>query len=101
MNWYGKRSEKSEENTLGKAQPIIRSQNPLYCILLAYQKLFDKPKTKQLRSRAFLGQLLGGFNGELIQWKVGLSLPIDEPIGLTPYRGFTHRVAEAVGKENE
>lgn len=100
VDWYGNRpvkSEKPEENTLGNASLSIRSQDPLYCTLLAYQKLFNE----KLYPRAFLGQSLGGFNGELVQWKLGLSLPIDESIGLTPYREFSQRVAAAVSDSNE
>jgi hypothetical protein len=85
---------------------VERNSDPLYITLLAYKKLFDNVNIKsesnnKLRLRAFWGQALSGFNGELIQWKLGLSLPIDEPIGLTPYREFSQRVANAVGDYNE
>ncbi|TVP63374.1 MAG: hypothetical protein EA343_08275 [Nodularia sp. (in: Bacteria)] len=97
VKWYGERPLRAEAS---------RTADPLYVALLAYQKLFDNAdkitdETEKLRPRAFLGQSLSGFNGELIQWKLGLSLPIDEPIGLTPYREFTQRVATAVGESNE
>lgn len=95
-DWYAERPLRSGTN---------RSDDPLYCTLLAYQKLFDNidatddKANESLRPRAFLGQALSGFNEELIQWKIGLTLPIDEPTGLTPYREFTQRVANAVGSE--
>ena len=86
---------------LGQAQKSVQAGDPLYCTLLAYRKLFDnatdEASNENLRPRAFLGQALSGFNAELVQWKLGLALPIDEPIGLPPYRAFTERVAAAVG----
>lgn len=80
----------------------VRMDDPLYGILLAYRRLFVDGEREgggegELRTRTFLGQSLSGFNDELIQWKSALTLPMDEPIGLAPYRDFTARVARAVG----
>ena len=93
IKWYAERPLKTGSS---------RAEDPLSIALLAYQKLFDGDDNQdnKLRPRAFLGQALSGFNGEMIQWKLGLSLPIDEPIGLTPYRNFTRSVADAVHKHN-
>lgn len=112
LNWYKARPHKpgpSPQDTPDKAALTKPKdslvEDPLYCTLLAYKKLFEgsdtETNTGSLQPRAFLGQSLGGFNGELIQWKLGLALPIDEPIGMEPYRTFTHRVAAAVGTDNE
>lgn len=96
MKWYGERPLRGDRE---------RTTDPLYCILLAYQKLFHSEQAtaaaanQKLRLRAFVGQALSSFNDELLQWKRGLSLPIDEPIGLKPYRDFTLNVAEQVGDE--
>ena len=97
--WYEKRPLLQDGNS--------RYQDPLYCTLCAYRKLFDNADAQDadaaqpLRPRAFLGQALSGFNEELLQWKSGLTLPIDEPIGLKPYRDFSRRIAAAVGRTNE
>lgn len=122
--WYKERplkssgkSNTSEVPTLETATVQELAADPLYCTLLAYQKLFQSTSTKanakdantkasdkdskKLQPRAFLAQALTGFNGELIQWKLGLSLPIDEPIGLASYREFTRRVAALVGDETD
>lgn len=77
-----------------------RSNDPIFCVLLAYQNLFqhDTPANEILHPRPFLGQALNGFHQELIQWKLGLRLPIDEPIGLAPYRQFTQAVEQAINR---
>ena len=105
LTWYKRRplrKGKSGESPviIGNAEPGVQVRDPLYCTLLAYQKLFDHAGAEgageKFRMRPFLAQGLSGFNEELIQWKLSLTLPIDEPIGLTPYREFTERVADAV-----
>ncbi|MGB3308476.1 MAG: hypothetical protein WA939_23155 [Nodosilinea sp.] len=101
MSWYRQRPLKSG-TTLDKVAPLQRATDPLYCALRAYEQLFDNAQSKvaePLRLRAFLSQALSGFNGELLQWKLGLSLPIEEPIGLAPYKEFTQDVATAVQDE--
>ena len=100
VKWYKARPLKTKDNS-------SRNLDPLFCTLLAYQKLFDNAKAsaseavEPLQPRAFLNQSLGGFSEELLQWKPALTLPIDEPIGLKPYREFTRRVAAAVGRTTE
>lgn len=102
VEWYKTRPLRPgiSQETRGEVPPEVRIQDPLYVTLLAYQKLFEDAE-ESLQPRTFLGQSLGGFNGELIQWKLGLALPIDEPIGMEPYRTFTRQVADAVGINNE
>lgn len=98
LAWYGQRPRANPPNTDGQN----KAADPILCTLLAYRKLFDNGQTEEhadLQPRVFLSQSLSGFNGELMQWKLGMRLPIDEPIGMSAYREFTQRVAAAMGDE--
>lgn len=112
VDWYRQRPRAHPQSTEGQGE----AADPILCTLLAYRWLFDRthgenrqdensPTSGQevetpLQPRAFLSQSLSGFNGELMQWKLGMRLPIDEPIGMGAYRQFTQQVAANMGNED-
>lgn len=102
VSWYENRPLNA-----GNSGTADQTKDPLYCTLLAYKQLFENADaagdkaTEPLKPRVFLSQSLGGFNEELLQWKLGLGLPIEEPIGFDQYQDFTQDVAEAVGEATE
>ncbi len=105
VDWYRQRPRANSQNANGQHEAADPIFDPIFCTLLAYRWLFDNAKAAgddanvALQPRAFLSQSLSGFNGELMQWKLGLRLPIDEPIGLTDYREFTQQIANHMGNE--
>lgn len=111
VDWYRQRPRANPQSIEGQGE----AADPILSTLLAYRWLFDNahgensqdgnsPNSGQeaettLQPRAFLSQSLSGFNGELMQWKLGMRLPIDEPIGMGDYRQFTQQVAANMGDE--
>jgi hypothetical protein len=94
QTWLGERIDSILE--WYQQKPGSSNQDQSLDLIFTFLRAF-----KAIQNKAFLSQVLSGFNDALLMHKQTMQLPIADPLGFQGYRDFAARVRRCIEGENK